>query len=199
MTNHDNEYQKETKNKPVSDLALKVLKYIPKKSSIIDLGAGAGNDSIYFADNGHNVIAIDRETSVMSEVLDGFGDKYWSKIKVIRDDFYHVNLQSGNVFFANYSLPFCGSDNFDEKWSSIESQVQVGGYISFVFFGLNDDWKNSADRFALHSKENILSMLKNYEILDLEEKEFEGKSMRPNGEIISKHWHVIEVIAKKEI
>ena len=43
------------------------------------------------------------------------------------------------------------------------------------------------------SKEEVLTLFKNFEIIDFQEKEYDGKTGL--GKI--KHWHVYDVIAKK--
>lgn len=197
MSSHDNKYQEKTKNKEPGELAKKLLYYIPQNSTILDLGAGAGIDSKFFADNGHFVTAIDRETAVISELVESYGALYTGKINVIKDDFYHMNLPISDAIYANYSLPFCETIKFPDKWLSLESQIKMGAVIAFVFFGENDDWKHYTEKFTFHSSEDVLNLLGNYEIIHLENKEYEGKSMRPSGEIVEKHWNVIEVIAKK--
>jgi hypothetical protein len=197
MSSHDNKYQEKSKNKEPGELAKKLLHYIPKNSTILDLGAGAGVDSRYFADNGHLVNAIDRETTVINEVIERYGELYTGRITVIKDDFYHMNLPISDAIYANYSLPFCETTKFTDKWLSLESQVKIGAIIAFIFFGENDDWKSYTEKFTFHSNEDVMNLLENYEIIHLENKEYDGQSMRPNGEIIDKHWNVIEVIAKK--
>lgn len=197
MSSHDNKYQENTKNKEPGELAIRLINYIPPSSTVLDLGAGAGVDSRYFVDNGHYVTAIDRETAVISEIIESPDSLHAGKINVIQDDFYHMNLPICDVIYANYSLPFCETAKFPDQWLKLESQIKIGAIIAFVFFGKNDDWNNNTDKYTFHSTEDVLSLLKNYEIMHLVEKEYDGKSMRPNGEIVQKHWNVIEVIAKK--
>ncbi|MCD4713079.1 MAG: YdeI/OmpD-associated family protein [Clostridiales bacterium] len=197
MTNHDQKYQEKSKNKEPAELAKNLLLFIPPHSKILDLGAGAGTDSRFLVDNGHSVTAIDRETTVISEVMESHGGLYSQSISVVKGDFYDMSLPDCDVIYANYSLPFCATSDFLVKWLNLESQVKVGTIVAYIFFGKNDDWKNSTEKFTFHSKEDVESLLDQYEILHIEGKEYNGSSMKPSGEIVEKHWNIIEVIAQK--
>lgn len=73
----DHSFEKQT------DFAEEVQNVIPPKSKILELGCGVGNDSFYFAQKGHHVLATDfshvaignnkkrfRENNLQFEVLD---------------------------------------------------------------------------------------------------------------------------------
>ena len=197
MSDHDKKYQENTKNDKPNEFAQRFLNFLSDNSTIIELGAGAGVDSQYFADRGHSVFAIDREVNVLQASLDEKRDTYSNKINVIKGDFYNITLPACNAMYANYSLPFCSTVLFNKNWKSIDTQLKVGVLIAVVLFGENDDWSINKERFTFHSTEDAYKLLDNYEILFLENSEYDGKSMRPNGDIIDKHWNVIEIIAKK--
>ncbi len=197
MSDHDNKYQENTKNDKPKQLARRFLNYLSDNSIIIDLGAGAGIDSQYFAEKGHSVFAIDREVNVLESSLAEKRNTYSSKISVVKGDFYNITLPVCDAIYANYSLPFCSTALFNKNWLSIDAQLKVGVLIAVVLFGENDDWSLNTERFTFHSTEAAHNLLDNYEILFLENSEYDGKSMRPSGDIIEKHWNVIEIIAKK--
>ncbi len=197
MTIHDQKYQEKSKNKEPAELAKKLLPFIPPHLKILDLGAGAGKDSRFFVDNGHSVTAIDRETTVISEAMENQDGLYSQSISVIKGDFYNMSLSNCDVIYANYSLPFCATSDFPLKWLNLDSQVKVGTIVAYIFFGKNDDWKNSTEKFTFHSKEDVKNLLDQYEILHIEDKKYNGSSMRPSGEIVEKHWNIIELIAQK--
>lgn len=68
-----------------------------------------------------------------------------------------------------------------------------------IFFGKNDSWSEWTERFTFHSKSEIETLFKAYDLLLLEELENDGTSMRPNGEIVTKHWHTFSVIGRKKL
>lgn len=197
MGSIDKDFQVKTKKESPRELAQLLVQYLKKNSCILDLGAGAGVDSFFFVRNGHKVIAIDRETSVLEEFISKNSDTYFENINVIKDDFYKIKLPSCDVIYASYSIPFCKTDEFQDKWKALELQVGIGTIIAIVFFGKKDDWNALTERFTFHSAKDVEHLLKNYEILHIEDREYEGTSLNQKREIVKKHWNVIDVIAKK--
>ena len=66
----DEYYKLHGGDKEISDpssFAKFILKnfFSEKKLNIVELGSGNGRDAIFFAYNGHNVIAIDQSTNVI--------------------------------------------------------------------------------------------------------------------------------------
>ena len=62
------------------------------------------------------------------------------------------------------------------------------------FLGNNDSWKNLDKPLIFFSKESVLKLFKNFEIIKFDEIEKDGKT----GLGIEKHWHIFNVIAKKK-
>jgi SAM-dependent methyltransferase len=50
--------------------ATQVVKYLPKTGRLLDLGAGQGQDSLYFADRGYRVVATDFSEFALSRITD---------------------------------------------------------------------------------------------------------------------------------
>lgn len=67
------------------------------------------------------------------------------------------------------------------------------GYFVGNFFGINDSWAKVKENMVFLSKEQILDLLKDFEIIDFQENLYDGKTAL--GKI--KHWHIYDVIAKK--
>ena len=70
---------------------------------------------------------------------------------------------------------------------------QKDGYFVGNFFGLNDSWVNIKPKMTFLSKEEVLALFKDFDIVDFKEIERDGKTAI--GKI--KHWHTYEIIAKK--
>lgn len=68
------------------------------------------------------------------------------------------------------------------------------GYFVGNLFGINDSWANIKEKMVFLSKEQVLDLLRPFEILKFEEFEKDGKTAL--GRI--KHWHTFEIIAKKK-
>ena len=77
----DEYYRLHGGNKEISDpssFAKFILKnfFSEKKLNIVELGSGNGRDAIFFAYNGHNVIAIDQSTNVINIQKQNLGKRY---------------------------------------------------------------------------------------------------------------------------
>ena len=57
--NPDNDYAAKTVGADMSHIYPRFLKYLPKNSSLLDVGCGSGRDSLYFLKNGYAVTSID--------------------------------------------------------------------------------------------------------------------------------------------
>lgn len=69
----------------------------------------------------------------------------------------------------------------------------MDGYFVGNFFGLNDSWAFVKKKMVFLSKNQIIKIFKDFEIVDFQENEKDAKTGL--GKI--KHWHTFEIIAKK--
>lgn len=198
MSSYDKKFHEKTKNEEPRALAKKLMEVLAKPSRIIDLGAGAGVDAKHFIENGHTVIAVDRETTVLEDLKIELSNKNINGLEVVKADLYEMKLPQVDCVYASFSLPFCPTQLFEQRWHQLEAQIPNGATIAMIFFGKNDSWAEWTERFTFHSKSEIETLFKAYDLLHLEELENDGTSMRPNGEIVTKHWHTFSVIGRKK-
>ena len=88
----------------------------------IELGCGAGNDTIYLIKNNWNVLAIDRE-NVEERITKRLAKEKLAKFTFQKQDFETIKLEENNLIVANYSLPFCKKDKFEELWNKIKRSI----------------------------------------------------------------------------
>lgn len=88
----------------------------------IDLGCGAGRDTVYLIQNKWNVIAIDRE-DVEERIKKRLKPKELDRFQFQRQNFENIVLPQNNLVVANFSLPFCNQDKFQELWNKIEKSI----------------------------------------------------------------------------
>src|SRR5574344_353016 len=108
MENRWKQYQNETTNPNKIKFIKSVLETSEQNDGIaIDLGCGAGNDSIYMIQNGWKVIAIDSEVSVIEERNKELTIQQQNRLQIINKKFEEVQLTEADLILANYSIPFC--------------------------------------------------------------------------------------------
>lgn len=90
----------------------------------IDLGCGAGRDTVYLINNNWNVLAIDRE-NVEDRIKKKLNQKELERFKFQKQDFENIILPENNLVIANFSLPFCNKNKFKELWRKIEKSILI--------------------------------------------------------------------------
>ena len=88
----------------------------------IELGCGAGNDTVYLIKNNWNVLAIDRE-DVEKRITKRLTKEELAKFTFQKQDFETLKLEENNLIVTNYSLPFCNEDKFEELWNKVKRSI----------------------------------------------------------------------------
>lgn len=78
-------------------------------------------------------------------------------------------------------------------WREICLNINNNGFFVENFFGINDEWNTKDDKRTFLSKEDVIKLFSDFEILEIQEIE----KNKPTAEGKMKHWHTIEIIAKK--
>lgn len=153
-----------------------------KPGNAIELGCGAGRDTVYLIKNGWNVLAIDRE-EVKSKIEAKLTKEEMKKFNFLKQKFEDVKIEKNNLVV----------DNFKELWNKIKNGILKGGYFVGNFFGDNDEWKSTKEEMTFLTKEHVIKLFNDFEIIEF--KEVEKDDLTGLGKI--KHWHILNVIAKK--
>lgn len=124
MKNID-KYYKKTKNVLPHENIKKFLEIDIIPRNAIDLGCGAGRDTVYLIKNGWNVFAIDREDT-KSLIEEKLNENELKKFRFSVQNFENLKLEKNNLIVSNYSIPFCGKKYFKEFWSKIEESIEKG-------------------------------------------------------------------------
>lgn len=198
--NEWNSYQKDTAQNPPSKTAEFALQLFDEKRGLmVDLGCGAGVDSIHFLERGWRVLAVDAETDYFEGVRKFMPQEKKQRLNVQKMMFEELELPEADCINASFSLPFCTPEKFEKMWKVIRESIREGGRFSGTFFGNRDEWKTEfADTRTFHSKEEIEQLFSGFQMEMLEEEEFDGRCYGENGEPVPKHWHIFYVVARKE-
>lgn len=158
----------------------------------IELGCGVGNDTVYLIKNNWSVLAIDRE-DVKEKISKKLNEEELKKFRFQNQDFENIKLEKSNLIIANYCLPFCRKEKFEELWNKIKTSILEEGYFVGNFFGTNDSWNGIKPQMVFLAKDQIMELFKEFETIAF--KEIEEEALTGLGKM--KHWHIFNVIAKK--
>ena len=185
-------YYDNTKDANPNYITKKFIELKTKPGNAIELGCGAGRDTVYLIENDWNVLAIDRE-DVKSRIEEKLPKEELKKFNFLKQKFENIELEKNDLVVANFSLPFCNKNDFKKLWNKIGDSILKDGYFVVNFFGDNDEWKNTKEEITFLTKEQVIELFKNFEIIEF--KEVEKDDLTGLGKM--KHWHIFNVIAKK--
>jgi SAM-dependent methyltransferase len=164
----------------------------PMERFAIDLGCGAGRDTLALLRSGWKVLAIDNQPTAIRWIRSNVPAKYRPRLRTCVASFERTPLPRCDLVNASYSLPFCSPEHFGPLWRKIVTSIRRSGRFSGHFFGINDEWASLLD-MTFHSRKEVKFLLRNFEIESFHEKEWEGKTSSGRR----KHWHVFSVVARK--
>lgn len=185
-------------NNTESDKPSKALRYLIEKlecqpGKAIDLGCGAGNDTVYLIKNNWNVLAVDRE-DVEERIQKRLTQEQIKQFRFQRELFESIKLPECDLMVAFSSLSFCNKEKIVELWAKIKESIVPGGYFVGNFFGIHDSWAKNKMQMTFFDEKEINDLFKNFEIIKFKEIEEDGII----GLKRKKHWHIFILIAKKE-
>ena len=115
-------YYENTENALPHPMVKKFIDMNNNPKYAIDLGCGAGRDTIYLIKNGWKVLSIDKENTreIISSKLD---NEELKNFNFECQDFENIELEKNNLLVANFSIPFCNKDYFNEFWNKISNSI----------------------------------------------------------------------------
>lgn len=131
--NNMKKYYKNTENALPNIIIRKFIEMKIKPSNAIDLGCGAGRDTIYLIKNGWNVLSIDKEDTGKF-ISSKLNEEEIKRFRFVRQDFENIELEKNNLLVANFSIPFCKKDCFNELWNKITNSILKERVLCGKFF-----------------------------------------------------------------
>ena len=122
-----------TKNALPHENIKKFIKMETKTGDAIDLGCGAGRDTIFLIKNNWNVTAIDREDT-KNIIEANLNIKELKRFKFVCQNFENIQLDKNDLIVSNFSLPFCSKNYFNDFWNKIVNSINNGRILCRKFF-----------------------------------------------------------------
>lgn len=187
------------KNTPPRELLLKAITnfdkgVINKPKFAIDLGCGAGCDTIELLRCGWSVLAIDSQPTAIANLLSVVqGASSVNQLQTKLASFETLNsLPNANLIHASFSLPFLRPVYFYKFWKIILETLDSGDRFSGSFFGLHDSWRVRPDMTFLN-REMVCNLFAQFKMEFFEEEEKDDVDALG----YYKHWHKFFIVAKK--
>ena len=190
-------YYRWSAGRPPRELLLRALDHVTWEersghgSTAIDLGCGAGNDTLELLRRGWQVLAIDQQPSALRFLQRRVPSRWRSRLTLLAAPMEGLSLPRADLIYAAFSLPFCAPDRFGALWKAVRRALAPGGHFSGQLFGDRDEWCGNRP-LTFHSLRQMRALTKGYRVELFREIEEEGRSFEG-----PKHWHYFEVVLEK--
>ncbi|MFH0988194.1 MAG: class I SAM-dependent methyltransferase, partial [Parcubacteria group bacterium] len=140
-----------------------IWKDLPPTAHFLDLGCGAGHDSLFMAQNGFEVTAVDNSTPVI-EALDSQAKIIGAEknLQTVCADVIDFNIEQDrfDVILLSNVLQFLTTEERGRLIKNVKSKVKINGYV--LVSGFTED--NPSFK---RKNETIKSHLKSQELLNM--------------------------------
>jgi SAM-dependent methyltransferase len=123
-----------------SGLAKKAAKELPANTTILDVGAGEGKDSIFFASLGHQVTAVESSINATESMKKRIAEKGDLSIHIIVDSIVEMKLKPDkyDLIFAHMCLQFMTRGQRIEVLQKFRASVKKGGLLAISQFTVEE-------------------------------------------------------------
>ncbi len=186
------DFYKFTKGRPPWPLLVNAVSLVSHKERALELGSGAGRDTVYLLEQGFHVTAVDKDPHAMT-ILAELPQQNLRLVQSAFEDFT-FEPDTYDLVSAQFALPFTARGKFDVVFARMKNSVQPGGIFVGQLFGMHDEWNTPDSRMTFLTREQAEELFKDISIIEFNEVEEDGHVA--NG--TPKHWHVFHIIARKE-
>lgn len=135
-------------NRP-SIFAETAIAYFPVGSKILDLGAGVGQDSRYFAEHGYEVVSTDLEEDSLKESFANLPDEVRQRIAIQKVDLREelpFDNEAFDVVYAHLSLHYFDYETTVRLLGEIQRVLKPGGVFAFFTNSVHDPEYNTGKK-----------------------------------------------------
>ncbi|GIG65648.1 class I SAM-dependent methyltransferase [Phytomonospora endophytica] len=179
-----------TNHRPARAVHLKALEGFDAPGRALDLGFGAGNESVDLLDRGWDLTAVDSTPKAIDNLRERAEGRP-GRLTLIEARLADVPLPTVDYIYAGYSLFFTEPERFDGLWASIRAALAPGGVFAGHLLGDRDTWAE-LPWISRHTEERARELLDGLDLVWFEVEDADGQAL--GG---PKHWHVHEFIARR--
>lgn len=117
------DFYEKTKKMPPNPNVKSIIQSGVKPGVAIDLGCGAGRDTVALLKNGWKVVAIDKE-NVKEMIEQQLSEEEREKFQFVCTRFNHMKLVKSDLIVANNSITFCNKETFNNVWEKIVKSIK---------------------------------------------------------------------------
>jgi SAM-dependent methyltransferase len=179
---------------PRKTLLAALAAFAPSAGFAVDLGCGAGRDTVELLRRGWRVLAVDAEASAIAELTarpEAVAAR--ERLATLVARFEEAALPDCDLVNSSFALPLCPPAAFPPLWQRIRAALRPGGRIACQLFGPRDGWAVRRPAITILARPEIEALLAGYAIEMLDEEETDA--VTPRGE--AKHWHIFHIVARK--
>ncbi len=190
-------YYRWTAKRPPRELLRQLLTHLEweggtrRRRRAVDLGFGAGTDTLELLRHGWQVLAVDGQEGAGRFLEQRVPPRLRRNPTIVIAPMEEVELPSVDLVYASFSLPFCPPDRFPRLWSGVRQALRPGGHFAGQLFGDRDAWAGQS-RFTFCRREEVLRLARGLRVELLRETDERGRSFRG-----PKRWHFFDLILEK--
>lgn len=145
---HKNYKTRDWIDKP-SLFAETAVTYFPETGRVLDLSAGQGQDSRFFAEHGYEVVSTDLEESALAESKSKLSDELKPKMTIQKVDLREelpFEAASFDVVYAHLSLHYFDFETTERLQGEVQRILRPGGIFAFFVNSVDDPEYNTGTR-----------------------------------------------------
>lgn len=186
------EYYDTTQDAEPHQNVVMLLRKNRKPGIAVDLGCGAGRDTVLLLKHGWTVISYDINNNAQY-ILDRITPEEKGRFTFVKARHQDAEIPKCDLVVANDSMHYLSKEEFKTLVDKIYDSLNPNGDFIAEFLGNKDDWaKNDPDNAFISLKELKEIMGNKFEFEAFREHEFD----KPTLDGQQKHWHTVSVITR---